>query len=55
MVNVRQVLGVLGVCSATNLLDDGHLVLAAESDRELMWLTIAMWKKERYYICSFYQ
>jgi hypothetical protein len=45
--------GVLGVCSTTDLLDDSYLVLAAESDRELMWLDTAMWKKAGYRTCAF--
>jgi hypothetical protein len=53
MVGIRQVLGVLGVCSPTDLLDDGHLVLAAESDRELMWPGTAMRKKAGYRTCAF--
>lgn len=53
MVGVRQILGVLGVCSTTDVLDDGHVVLAAEPDRELMWLSTAMRKKAGYRTCAF--
>jgi hypothetical protein len=53
MVGVRQVLGILGACSTTDLLDDGYVVLAAESDRELKWLTTAMWEKAGYRTCAF--
>jgi hypothetical protein len=42
MVGVRKVLGILGVCSTTDLLNDDYLVLAAESDRELMWFGTTM-------------
>jgi hypothetical protein len=41
MVSIQQVLGVLGVCSTTNLLDNGDLALATESDREMTWLATA--------------
>lgn len=50
MVSIRGVLGVLGVCNTTNVLDNGHLVLAAKADRELRSLTIAIWKKIDYYM-----
>jgi hypothetical protein len=53
MVGVRQVLGILGVCSTTDLLDDGHMVLAAEPDKELMWFATAMWEKAGYRLCAF--
>lgn len=53
MVGVRQVLGVLGVCNTTDLLDDGHVVLAAEPDRGLMWLATAMWDKTGYRLRAF--
>jgi hypothetical protein len=45
-----QVLHVLGMCSAADLLDNGRLVLAAKEDREMRWPPhlVTMWRR----ICS---
>jgi hypothetical protein len=34
------------VCDTADVLDDGHMVLAAEPDRELMWLAAAIERRQ---------
>jgi hypothetical protein len=37
VVGVRQVLGVLGICGAADVLDYVYLVVAAEMELEVRW------------------
>jgi hypothetical protein len=41
------------MCSTADLLDNGHLELAAKADGELMWLATAIWEKAGYHPCAF--